>query len=61
MCRTPNATHLGILMDDAAIDLVLDLVRQLQRQTPAVLERSRNSGTDNSILSRISTALSAIF
>jgi hypothetical protein len=47
-------------MDDAAIDLVLDLVRQLQRETPALLARSRSSDTARSLFGRISAALSAV-
>ena len=59
---SPNATHLGILMDDAAIDLVVDLVRRLQRETPGPFIRSRSSGTaGSSLFGRVSAALSAIF
>lgn len=59
---SPNATHLGILMDDAAIDLVVDLVRRLQRETPGPFMRSRSSGTGgSSLFGRVNAALSAIF
>jgi hypothetical protein len=59
---SPNATHLGILMDDAAISLVVDLVRRLQRETPGPFLRSRSSETGGSgLLGRVSAALSAIF
>lgn len=57
----PNATHLGILMDDAAIDLVLSLVDDLQRQTPfsksvAGAEPSHRGG---GIFGRITRAFAA--
>jgi hypothetical protein len=59
---SPNATHLGILMDDAAIDLVVDLVRRLQRETPGPFVRSRSGGTGGSgLFGRVNAALSAIF
>ena len=59
---SPNATHLGILMDDAAIDLVVDLVRRLQRETPGPFVRSRSGGPGGgSLFGRVNAALSAIF
>ena len=59
---SPNATHLGILMDDAAISLVVDLVRKLQHETPGPFVRSRGSETGGgSLFGRVNAALSAIF
>jgi pimeloyl-ACP methyl ester carboxylesterase len=57
----PNATHLGILMDDAAIDLVLSLVEDLQ-QHPPFLQRSfgaSDKAFHRSIFGRIRAAFFA--
>ena len=60
---SPNATHLGILMDDAAVSLVVDLVRRLQRETPGPFVRSSGSSGSGggSPFGRVSAALSAVF
>lgn len=58
----PNATHLGILMDDAAIDLVLQLVDRLQWGRLAAPHSSGNMAMgSHSIFGRMKAALSATF
>lgn len=57
----PNATHLGILMDDAAIDVVLRLVQRLQHETPALQGTSRKAAGSSNAFGRIKAALSASF
>lgn len=58
----PNATHLGILMDDAAIDLVLRLVDSLQWGGLAAPQSSGSEAVGSrSIFGRMKAALSATF